>query len=200
MRRSNFLWISLSCCLASAAAYAAPGALDAAAAKAGLARAPLKVGDIVTFKNLKSGRCIGVEHAKTFNGALVKQGTCRRDAVDQKWLLKKGSTPDTFSLMNMHSRRCMGVDGAKVTQGANIGQYDCHPSDGVSNQHWEIYGDSLKVAILVNEKSSYAHDQGRVPYCVGVEHGQIGRAQLKQAPCFHEPAHLDQGWEVDRRG
>jgi hypothetical protein len=88
----------------------------------------------------------------------------------------------------------MGVDRAKVTQGANIGQYDCHPSNGVSNQHWEIFGStSSNDRVITNEKSTEAHLQ---IWCVGVERGKTTRAQLKQAPWFN---HSDQIWEVKRR-
>jgi hypothetical protein len=200
MRRSNFLWISLSCCLASAVALGAPGTVDAAPARSGVVRATLQPNKIVTFRNSKSGYCIGVEHGRTDNGALLKQGPCRPRAADQKWQVSRGGKDGTVSFKNVKSGRCMGVDGAKVTRGANIGQYDCHPSDDVSNQHWSVLGPADSNAnFIVNQKST-KHAPPNTLACIGVERGQTGRAQLKQASCNPNNPHGDQIWAMDFRG
>jgi hypothetical protein len=194
MKRSIFLWTSLSCCLAlSSEAHGDPGSLEAAKART---RQPLLPGQVVTFKNAKSKLCIGVEAGQMHNGALLKQGRCT-DAPDQKWRVdpRDAKAPDFVYLRNVkNDNLCMGVDGAKVTSGANIGVYDCHFASGVSNQKWLIAQSLSGLRQIINQKSTlHAGDL----YCVGVDHAKTTRAQLKQFRCDFK---TNQSWAASDRG
>jgi hypothetical protein len=195
MKRSIFLWTSLSCCLAlSAAAHADLGSLEAARART---RQPLVPGQTVTFKNAKSKLCIGVADGQMHNGALLKQGRCT-NTPDQKWRVdqRDENAPDFVYLRNVkNDDLCMGVDGAKVTAGANISVYNCHFAPGVSNQKWMI-AQSISSGLrqIINQKSTL---HARDIYCVGVDRAKKTRAQLKQFPCDFK---TNQSWDAIERG
>ena len=125
----------------------------------------------ISFKNIKSGRCIGVNHASTANGALLKQFNCD-NAPNQRWRVQRRGAEHTF--INVKSGRCMGVDGASVRPGANIGQYSC--GSAAPNQAWVLLSDTPDlVRNLVNAKSKL---------CIGVDRGSTANgAQLKQFTC-----------------
>jgi len=187
MKPSIVLWTSISCCLASyAAAYGEPDtkADIKASAEIGKTSRPLQDGEILTFKDFKSKLCIGVDHASTANGALVKQFNCD-GAPNQRWRTVRAGAIHRFK--NVKSGLCIGVDGASVNPGANIGQYNCSaglPTD--NNQGWTIQKNPDEPAWnLHNAKSDR---------CIGVDHASTANgAQLKQFDCDHKQ---NQEWEV----
>ena len=150
------------------------------------------VGQIITFRNTKSDRCIGVDHASTENGALVKQFKCD-GKPNQQWRVL-----DRDTLQNVKSGKCLGVDRASTQAGANIGQYNCERGNGINNQSWTLLGlQGSMVRALVNEKSTLAHNNQR--FCIGVDHASNDNgAQLKQFPCddvnIHRPT--NQAWQL----
>jgi hypothetical protein len=188
MKRSIFLWTSLTCCLAlSTVAYG--DSLRAAKART---RQPLLPGEVVTFKNAKSKLCIGVAGGRMFNGALLKQGRCT-NAPDQKWRVdqRDGKAQSFVYLRNVKNEDlCMGVDGAKVTPRANIGVYNCHFAPGVSNQKWMVAESLTGLRQIINQKSSLRTDD---LYCVGVDQAKRTRAQLKQFRCDFK---TNQSWDT----
>jgi hypothetical protein len=180
MNRPIVLWASVACCLAAGGAAVGE---------------PLPpTGQIITFRNEKSNRCIGVDHASKANGALVKQFNCD-GSPNQKWRVV-GRT----SLQNVKSGKCMGVDHGSTAPGANIGQYNCDRDTdrNLTNQSWELLGlEGSMVRELVNEKSTLSHGNRR--FCIGVDHGSTANgAQLKQFPCdnisLNRPS--NQAWQV----
>jgi len=187
MKPSIVLWTSV-CCLASyAAAY---GESDTkASAEIGKTTRALQGGEVITFKNYKSKLCIGVDHASTTNGALVKQFKCDDGAPNQRWRTERVGEIHRFK--NVKSGLCMGVDGASVKPGANIGQYECsHGLPTNNNQGWKIQKKSEEPAWnLHNAKNDAKSDR-----CIGVDHASTTNgAQLKQFGCDHKQ---NQEWEV----
>jgi hypothetical protein len=170
MKRSLPLWVVLSCSLAPyPAAYGEPVAEESV--EAGAMTRSLQPGVILTFKNVKSGRCLGVNHASTANGALLKQFTCD-NAPNQRWRVERRGIEHTF--VNVKSGKCIGVDGASVKPGANLGQYNC--GDAAPNQSWVLVSDTSDlVRNLRNVKSGL---------CIGVDRASTANgAQLKQFAC-----------------
>jgi len=169
MNRSIFLLASLSCCLTSCAAdYGEPDTDDSV--EVDELSQGLALDEVVSFKNLNSQRCIGVDGASTEHGALVKQFTCD-GALNQSWRAEGG-----LELVNVKSDKCMGVDGGSRNHGANIGQYNC---DGAVNQNWiwSPVDGSPDIVRLVNENSFSVR-------CIGVDGGSGDNgAQLKQFRC-----------------
>jgi hypothetical protein len=178
MNRRTLVWAGLACGLGlGTVAYAEP--------------LP-PVGQVITFRNTKSDRCIGVDHASTKNGALVKQFTCD-GSLNQKWRVI-----DRDTLQNVKSGKCLGVDGASTRPGANIGQYNCERHHDINNQSWSLLGlQGSMVRALVNEKTTLAHNNRR--FCIGVDHGRTDNgAPLKQFPCDNINIHVptNQAWQV----
>jgi hypothetical protein len=137
-----------------------------------------------TFKNRKSGLCIGVDGASTANGAFIKQFTCGNAAPNQTWILDELDF-GVYSLVNQKSGRCMGVDLASVDPGADIRQFTC---EGAANQKWSFVEATGSDVWIVNFKSGL---------CIGVDGGSIENgAQLKQFPCSTPPA-PNQSWDPE---
>ncbi len=179
MNRPTFLWTSLACCLAlGSTAYGEPETVDSAKSSAALQGLPPR-GEVLTFKNSKSKRCMGVDRASKKNGALVKQFNCD-GSTNQQWRVV-----GRFTLQNVNSGKCLGVDRASVKPGANIGQYNCgrDRDDIGSNQSWDLLGlEGSTVKRIINKKSTLHH--GNRKFCVGVNRGSTANgAQLKQFPC-----------------
>lgn len=170
MRHSILVSISLTCCLASGTVAHAEPAVEEALPAAATTRS-LQAGVILTFKNIKSGRCLGVNHASTANGALLKQFRCD-NAANQRWRVERRGIQHTF--INVKSGKCIGVDRASVRPGANLGQYSC--GNGAPNQSWILISDTPDlVRNLRNVKSEL---------CIGVDHASTANgAQLKQFAC-----------------
>jgi hypothetical protein len=189
MNRLICLGTSLACGLAlCTSAYA-----DANAAKSSKITSkvrqpePVRPGMILTFKNAKSKKCIGVKDASKKNGALVQQFDCD-NRPNQKWQVRDVNVIDgvsVFALRNVKSEKCMGVDGASVRESANIGQYNC--DTGAPNQRWV----RTTQGWMINEKSTNHAPAGKV-FCIGVNQAKTNEgAQLKQ---FHCDGKANQQW------
>ena len=139
----------------------------------------LQAGTVLTFKNHKSNRCIGVDGASTANGALIKQFSCD-NAPNQKWRVQRNGAQHTF--INFKSGLCMGVDHASVSPGANIAQFNC--GNNAPNQSWVLASDAFAPWNIDNVKSGL---------CIGVDGASTGNgAQLKQFGC--DLAAANQEW------
>ncbi|HKP64030.1 MAG TPA: RICIN domain-containing protein [Polyangiales bacterium] len=175
MTRTAWVIALVSCSLAACAADT--GQLDEdegenAVEPAALTQ-ELKAGNVAALKNVKSGRCIGVDGASTANGAFIKQFTCD-GAANQGWTLQ-AVTNNTFRLSNGKSHRCIGVDGGSHNAGANLRQFTC---DSSANQQWLILSNANDVVFL-NRGSDL---------CIGVDGASTANgAQLKQFECDERP-------------
>lgn len=189
MKRTTILWTSLAGCAALfAAVYSESDAVGAA--RAGAVRQALPRGEIVKFKNSKSGRCMGVQ------GELVKQFTCK-DTPSQQWQVEGLGAAQAYK--NVQSGKCLGVDRAQTTKGANIGQYDCDRDYNAPNQSWELVGlRGSMVRRIVNQKST---EKNHRRFCIGVDWASTKNGiQLKQFPCDDISMKLgrpsNQDWQV----
>ena len=181
MKVSIIRWAFLSCSLMSCALDNEESDTGGAGEVAEQSQA-LAAGTVVTFKNFKSGLCMGVDHASTANGALVKQFGCDNTS-NQRWSVQSSSNLNVFT--NGKSGLCMGVDGASVSAGANIGQFNC--GNFAPNQSWVVFQGSSSIQFnLINNKSGL---------CIGVDGGSTASgAQLKQFSCnFAAP---NQNWGI----
>lgn len=186
MTREVLYGASISLCLAACAAD--PGEPEEGfdidePAELGAAEQALATGEVISFRNQKSGRCIGVDGASTANGALVKQFACDGSS-NQRWITTRSGVEHVFENGKANGK-CMGVDGASVSPGANIGQFNC--GNFAPNQSWAMVDrdNDLRFNIL-NSKSGL---------CIGVDGASTANgAQLKQFACnFTAP---NQDWEV----
>lgn len=85
------------------------------------------------FKNVHSGRNLGIDGASTTAGANAIQATPSA-ATNQYWYPTKVSG-SIYTLKNAKSTLCLGVDGASTGAGASVKQFAC---DGKANQQWTI--------------------------------------------------------------
>jgi hypothetical protein len=141
----------------------------------------LEEGAVISFENVNSGRCIGVDGASTADGAHVKQFDCDR-AANQRWQVQSaGGSSVVFNLVNVNSAKCMGVDQGSDSPGADIRQFSC---DSSANQRWAFAGEGQLWA-LFNDGSEL---------CVGVDGAsEDNGAQLKQFECDNRD---NQIWEI----
>lgn len=181
MNRSILLCASISCCFAAGAVEGGEPVghdVDGAVLLRQALQAPGAAATI-SFKNVKSGRCIGVDRASTSSGAYIKQFTCD-GARNQYWTTRETGQTGIYNLVNLKSGKCMGVDRASTSAGANIRQFNC---DSSANQRWffvEASGSSVR---MVNFKSRL---------CIGVDRASVENgAQLKQFRCDGRP---NQSW------
>jgi hypothetical protein len=162
---------TLACCLASSfVAYA-----ESNAEAEGKSRA-LKSVRVARFKNVKSGLCLGVDHASTAEGARLKQFRCD-NSRNQSW--RTGTEPDSPGVIfaNLKSNLCMGVDRASTDPDAIIGQYYCEGRQ--PEQKWITAGGDGDAIRIMNYNSRL---------CIGVDRASTaGGAQLKQFKCDNRP-------------
>lgn len=168
MRRSFFL-SALLCCCASFAAEPEAGQSSKAQKS------------VVEFKNAKSDRCIGVDHASKEHGAYIKQFKCDK-AENQKWIKEAVTGSTYFRFKNMKSNKCMGVDHGSSKPGANIRQFEC---DNKPNQQWQEVPDQPYFTLRNLDNSLN---------CIGVDHAsKENDVQLKVFPCDGKE---NQKWKV----
>lgn len=173
MNRSVVRWATLVCCLVSSIVGYAES--NAAPVKADGKSRALEGRRVATFKNVKSGLCLGVDHASTANGARVKQFRCD-NSRNQRWRTQgPGAGGIGLTFANLKSNLCMGVDRSSKESAANIGQHYC---EAALDQTWITAGggDSLRI---MNYNSRL---------CIGVDRASTaGGAQVKQFRCDDKP-------------
>jgi hypothetical protein len=157
------------------------------------------VGPRKSFRNVNSGRCMGVDRASHDAGAAIQQFSCSASAINQRWvtLLEDVEEPiDPESgrrfrpLVNANSELCMGVDRGSGDPGAEIRQFPC---DGAVNQKW-VPKDGPQLPDGTPTFSWKNHDG----LCIGVDGASLDNgAQLMQFPCDGRGNQL---WVVIPRG
>ena len=172
MNRSVVRCATLGCCLASSAiAYAES---NAAAVKADGRSRGLKGMRVATLKNVKSGLCLGIDHASTANGARLKQFRCD-NSRNQSWRTQTGVQGIGLTFSNLKSNMCMGVDRGSKEPDANISQHYC---EGALDEAWITAGGGDSVRVM-NYNSRL---------CIGVDRASKARgAQVKQFHCDDKP-------------
>jgi hypothetical protein len=144
-----------------------------------IASQTLVPGSQSTFKNVNSGRCMGVSGGSGASGALIQQFTCD-GRINQKWVvLPESFIPNFRRIQDAGSHLCLGVSGNSTAAAANIVQLAC---DGRTTEQWQpINGPDF----------SFKNADGM---CIGVDGAsQLNGAQLKQFPC---DGRVNQRWNV----
>ncbi|MDD5580320.1 MAG: ricin-type beta-trefoil lectin domain protein [Methylobacter sp.] len=185
MKPSIFLLVSLLWCFSLYAAELEESVLSQLS----------KQGGFLTFKNVKSGYCIGVKNASTNNGAYIQQFKCDLSGGthpnNQHWIPAQGTcVKGAFCFLenqkrpSQNRRNCMGVDKGSSKPFANIRQFKC---DKRANQKWKFVADSGGVFI-----------QNFDGLCIGVDRAMVNiGAQLKQFRCDFGGGHRNnQHWRV----
>ncbi|MFI7596558.1 RICIN domain-containing protein [Actinoplanes sp. NPDC049681] len=89
-----------------------------------------------SFRNVHSGRALGIDGASTAAGANAIQAT-PDTSNNQDWRFEvySGYPANVYRMKNRKSGLCLGISGASTANGGQAAQFRC---DGTSNQGWKI--------------------------------------------------------------
>ncbi|MCW7541175.1 RICIN domain-containing protein [Aquabacterium sp. A7-Y] len=89
-----------------------------------------------SFRNVKSGKALGVDRASTASGAELIQATAdTNNNQDWKFQTHPNYPSGVYSIKNRKSGLCIGISGASTASGAQAAQFRC---DGRTNQGWKV--------------------------------------------------------------
>jgi hypothetical protein len=89
-----------------------------------------------SFRNVHSGKALGIDGASTAAGANAIQAT-PDTSNNQDWRFEvySGYPANVYRIKNRKSGLCLGISGASTANGGQAAQFRC---DGTSNQGWKI--------------------------------------------------------------
>jgi hypothetical protein len=139
-------------------------------------------GEIGSFLNGKSAKCIGIDGGSPANGARASQFFCdgrNQPNDDQSWQVRSVGN-GRFNFVNRKSGLCLGVDGGSLQDFVELGQFNCAAPDPNNNQAW-------RVLLTSNDRGGNGYFQivnGKSNKCMGVNGGVVDDgAHLIQGPC-----------------
>ncbi len=99
--------------------------------------APAQAAVVTTFRNLNSGKCLGVLGGNMTNATPIVQWTCNGNP-DQTWVIQSLDGGWTQIRNSVNQNKCLGVYASGTSDGSNLVIWDC---DGSANQNWWFNGD-----------------------------------------------------------
>jgi hypothetical protein len=93
-------------------------------------------GGYYSFRNVRSGKALGVDGASTAAGAGLIQAT-PDTSNNQDWRFETSATypAGVYRIRNRKSNLCIGIPGASTATGVQAAQFPC---DGTQNQGWKL--------------------------------------------------------------
>jgi hypothetical protein len=88
-------------------------------------------GQVTTFTNRNSGKCVDVVSASTADGAEIIQWDCH-GGTNQQWETRTAGD-GYVQLVSQHSGKCLDIEGASTANNARAVLWSCH---GGTNQQW----------------------------------------------------------------